>query len=653
MPFSIIKTSKSRFRFQRDIRLEIIAVVIGFISGIAGFVFRLSIEILDEILFGPHGLIQIIRAHLGLLASLILIILIPTLGGFIVGYAIHKQFPLAKGHGIPNVLEFIHMHKPIVPKTPIGKFLLSILTIGSGLSAGSEGPIAQIGAGAGSYLGQRYHCTPAEANILIAAGAGAGIAAVFNAPLGGTLFSLEILLATISLHTAVPIAIACIVAVSVNFLILGNLLSVFHIPAYSIETFWELLFVFALGLLAGFVSILWQKTLYFTENYFDNNKLDLPINTAIGGMCVGIILVVFSLDLRGAGYPIIHEALGAQFSELTSLTGLSLGIFLFLVCGLKILATALSLGSGVSGGIFAPSLFMGATLGAGYAIILNSLFGLNLNIGLYALLGLAALFAGAARAPITMIVITIEMSGDLRLLPPMMFAVIISFLVHFLFVEESIYTEKIISKGISSTARTVDELMNFITVDEVMAKEVIAILEDTMIDDLLDVFMCYKHLGLPVVDGEGNLKGMITLFDLRRVRAQKLAIADMKVSEIMTKENELIVAHPKLTVKEATDMMHRYMIGRLPVVLRSGNNLKIVGMFTRSDIIQTIESFQGFLEIDRSRVKGRYDESVENLMVDVIPVVYHHLKNKVVVITRDVVKEAEEFIKQRKEKNVL
>ncbi|MHA1973651.1 MAG: chloride channel protein [Candidatus Hodarchaeales archaeon] len=635
------------YRFQRDLRLNIFAIMIGFVGGIAGILFRKSVEFLDEFIFGADGLIVVSRELFGPLIGSILTIIVPSIGGLIVGFFIYKYFPLSKGHGIPNVLEAMHLHENIKPKTPIGKFILSIVTIGTGLSAGSEGPIAQIGAGAGSFFGERYCMSPAESNILIAAGAGAGIAAVFKAPLGGTMFALEILLATLTLHTAVPIAIACIVAVTLNFIVLGDLASVFAVPAYELDNVWEYPYILILGLLIGLIAVIWQKSLGATETYCDNNRFILPINTAIGGAIVGVILVIFSNDLRGGGYPIIHEALGNSFTELTSFTGILLGLFLILTCFLKIAATSLSLGTGVSGGIFAPSLFMGATFGAGYAVILNSVLNLNLNVGLYALLGLASLFAAAARAPITMLVITIEMSGDLRIVPAMMPVVLLAFIVHLILVEESIYTEKIAHKGISSTARTVDELMNFITLEEVMTKDVIAILEDTLTTDLLDIFMCYKHQGYPVVDREGNLKGMVTMFDLRRVRAQRLSIGDMKVTEIMTKKKDLILAYPSMTVKEATDLMHQNVIGRLPVVLKSGKDLKLIGIFSRSNVIQTIESFQGFLDADRRRIKRDYEKTVENLMVDVIPASYHHLSNKVVVVSRDTFGEAAEYLKKR------
>jgi len=266
-------------------------------------------------------------------------------------------------------------------------------------------------------------------------------------------------------------------------------------------------------------------------------------------------------------------------------------------------------------------------------------------------LGFASLFAAAARAPITMIVITIEMSGDLHILPSMMLVVLVAFIVHFLLVEESIYTEKLIHKGVSSTARTTDELMNFITLDEVMSKEVVAILENTLTTDLLDIFMCYKHMGYPVIDKEGNLKGLITMFDLRRIRAQRLAIEDMPITGIMTKQENLIVGAPSMTVREATDLMHRYVIGRLPVVMRTGNKMKLIGIFTRSDIIQTIEAFQGFVEPDRDKIKNFYLDSVETPMVDIIPTSYHHLRGKVVIVSRDIIGEAEEFIKTRKQRN--
>lgn len=643
--FTISRDRKfRRYRFQREFHLNVIAVFIGFISGLAGFIFRISIEFLDEHIFGDNGFLSIIKDLFGEIAAVVFTILVPTIGGFIVGYAIYKQFPLAKGHGIPNILEVVRSHESINPKTPIGKFVLSILTIGSGLSAGSEGPIAQIGAGAGSYIAKLKKYRPGEVNILIAAGAGSGIAAVFNAPLGGTIFALEIIIATITPHSAVPVAVASITAVGINFLLLGNLDSVFKVPIHTLESALDIPFILLLGIIAGIIAVIWQKSLIFAEEYFDKNKIKLYYNTALGGLLIGIIIVFFSIDIRGAGYPIIHWSLGNQFDELTTFTGIILGLFLMVTCIFKIIATSLSLGSGVSGGIFAPSLFMGATLGAGYSIILNSTLNLQLNPGLFALLGLAAVFAAAARAPITMIILTVEMSGDFALLPSLMIIVLVSFITHKTLVEESIYTEKLSSKGISSTARTTDEMLNFICLDEIMTKETIAILENTLVTDIMDIIMAYKHTGYPVIDNNGCLSGMITMYDLRRAKAQQLDIKNKTVSEIMSKK--LITIYPNASVKEAMDLMYKNLIGRIPISVKKDDCNKLVGIITRSDLIQTIESFEGFLEYDRSCLHKEDFIKVEEPIIDLLPSEYLHLRDKVVIVSKDIISEAEAYMKK-------
>lgn len=644
--FNITKDKKIRkYRFQREFHLNIIAVFVGFISGLAGFVFRLSIEFLDEQIFSHNGFLTVIRNTFGEIIAIVFTILVPTIGGFIVGYAIYKMFPLSKGHGIPNVLEVVRSHESINPKTPIGKFILSIITIGTGMSAGSEGPIAQIGAGTGSFIGKLRKYRPGEINILIAAGAGAGIAAVFNAPLGGTMFGLEVLIATITPHSAVPVAVASITAVGVNFLLSGNLDSVFHVPSYSLESALDIPFILLLGILTGIVAVIWQKSLIFAEEYFDSNNIKTYYNTALGGFLVGVIIVFFSIYIRGAGYPIIHWSVGNQFAELTTFTGLILGAFLLVTCFLKIIATSLSLGSGVSGGIFAPSLFMGATLGAGYSIILNSLLNIQLNPGLYALLGLAAVFAAAARAPITMIIITVEMSGTFALLPALMLIVLVSFITHSTLVDESIYTEKLVSKGISSTARTADEMLNFICVDEIMTKETVAILEDTPIKDVMDIIMAYKHTGYPVIDKEGCLRGMITIFDLRRAKAEHLEIKNKTVQEIMSKN--LITIHPNASVKEAMDLLYKNLIGRIPISIKKDDCSKLVGIITRSNIIQTIESFEGFLEYNRTCIQNECFTQVEEPIMELIPSEFHHLHDKVVIVSKDIISEAEEYMKNK------
>ncbi len=637
---------------RSNLTMDILAVILGIVGGLAGFAFRKSVEILDSLMFGTEGeglsvfsLWDSVFYAIGL--SWLILIIIPTVGGLIVGPIISKVAPEAKGHGIPNVMESMYIEEgKMRTRVPVAKYLLSVVSIGTGSSAGAEGPIAQVGAGLGSVLGQRLNMRPAEINVLIATGAAAGIASVFNAPLGGALFGIEILLASVAVHTVVPVTIGAVTAVTINHILLNRLTPVFQVPVYTPHAPIEFIFIIILGLSCGFLGILWQKSLYFFEDTFENlKKIPEWSKPAIGAFFVGIFLLLNievrdgiikfqGLSLRGSGYAIIQSALngyGADKLQSTNLLFMLIGVLL-LMCLLKIVVTSLSIGSGASGGIFAPSLYMGATLGTAYGILLSILFPqLPITPGLYGLVGMSAMFAGVARAPLTMIVISTEMSGDYYVFPALMLACSASFLVHQQFVEESIYTQKLASEGVTSQARSVDEVLNYILVKDVMHTEVVAILEDTHVRDFMDIFIAYRHIGYPVVDKRGNLLGIFSLLDFRYATVTNKL--DVPILDLATKN--VITARPEWTVKKALDIMYKYGIGRLPVTVRNNEGKEqVVGIFTRSDLIKCIETFQGALERERVKAVHSIYERVEKPVIELLPSKYPHLKGKVVIITQ-------------------
>ncbi|MCY3411603.1 MAG: chloride channel protein [Candidatus Heimdallarchaeota archaeon] len=621
---------------QQEIKINFYAISIGIVASLTGFVFRNAVEMLDEWIYGSEHSVFTWLEPLHPVLKFLIIILIPAIGGGIVGFGVMKIASEAKGHGIPNVMKAMHTNDGIIrPRVPVAKFILSIITIGTGNSAGSEGPIAQIGAGLGSVLGQKFKLTKSEINILIATGASSGIAAVFNAPLGGALFGIEVLLASITLRSVIPVIVGSATAIATNNIILNNYESVFEVPGYTVGNSIEYVFILLMGLIIAIVGIFWQKSLEFSERKFNAWKIALWIKTSVAGLIVGILLSLSTHDLRGSSYALIQNALlghdyyNKPHEQIVSLIGM---LILFLL--VKILITSLSLGSGQSGGVFSPSLLMGALTGVAYGLILHILFpSLNINPGLYAVLGMASLFGGIARAPLTMVIITTEMAGEYQIFAALMLVIAVSYLLHNYLLKESIYTESLVRYGLSTHVRTVDDALNFIPVRDVMSSSVVCIYEDTPTSMLPDIFVSYHHSGYIVIDRENHLKGVVTLTDLRRSKIENRE--DLVIGDIMT--TQVISLAPHKSVKDAIDLMYRNGIGRVAITIEKKDTKELipVGLFTRSDIIKTLESLYKHHEDEHEKKMTEFKKKITQPFINVFPSSFPHLKGKVVKIEYD------------------
>ncbi|MCK5453125.1 MAG: chloride channel protein, partial [Calditrichia bacterium] len=317
------------------------------------------------------------------------------------------------------------------------KLLASAICIGSGGSTGREGPVIQIGASVGSTIGQFLRVNPERMKIFVGCGAAAGIAAVFNAPVAGALFSLEIILGDFGVAQFGPIVIASVVATVVSRWFLGNN-PAFEVPEYNLVSPVELIPYAILGIIAGLVALMFIKTLYSIEDYFEKLKLHDIIKTMLGGLMIGI-MGIFVPHIYGVGYNSMDLALLGELPWM-----LMLGLIFF-----KILATSLSLGSGGSGGIFAPSLFLGTMTGGFFGALVHKVIpDHSATSGAYSLVGMGAVVAGATHAPITAILIIFEMTGDYAIILPLMISAIIATVLTTKLKKESIYTLKLIRRGV-------------------------------------------------------------------------------------------------------------------------------------------------------------------------------------------------------------
>jgi len=395
------------------------------------------------------------------------VVVIPAVGGIIVGVLIYLFAKETKGHGVPEVMLAVAAGGgKIRPRVAAMKALVSSICLGSGGSAGREGPIVQIASALGSSLGQLFRFSAEKNKILIACGAAGGIAATFNAPLAGIFFALEIILREYGMRNFSSVVLSAVTATVISRAFLGAN-PAFITPHYEILSNWDFLFYFILGFIAAVVGWVFIKVLYKSEDIFDAWKIPSYIKPAIGGLFLGAIGLYFP-QIFGVGYEAIEQTLNGHLAPM-----LVLGLI-----GLKIVATSLTLGSGGSGGVFAPSLFIGVMLGSAYGSALHILFpGIPISIGGYALVGMGAVFAGSAQAPISAILILFEMTGDYKILIPLMIACVIATIMVRKLSKESIYTLKLMRKGVDIDANQQQDLMEEILVTDAMFKRVISVKE--------------------------------------------------------------------------------------------------------------------------------------------------------------------------------
>ncbi|MCW9097733.1 MAG: chloride channel protein, partial [Ignavibacteriaceae bacterium] len=416
-----------RLKLTEHTFMIIVAIIIGMLAGFSAIGIRFLIKEISLLSFQGAGtfLENVLNT------SWYWILIIPAVGGLIVGPIIYYLAPEAKGHGVPEVMQAILLKGGnIRPRVAFIKAIASSISIGTGGSVGREGPIIQIGSSIGSMIGQFLRVPSKRLKTLVGCGAAAGIAAAFNAPIAGALFAVEIILMDFAIAQFSPIVIASVMATVVSHTFEGKF-AAFMVPKYQLVSPQEIGFYFVLGALAGVVSYFFIKLLYWCEDLFDN-KMKLPeyVNPAIGGVIVGIVALGFP-QVMGVGYDTINMALYGKMVWYIAV------VLIFA----KILATSVTLGSGGSGGIFAPSLFMGAMLGYFFGYAVHSLFpNVTASPGAYALVAMGGLVAGTTRAPITAIIIVFELTNDYSIILPLMVTCIISLILSSRLTRESIYT---------------------------------------------------------------------------------------------------------------------------------------------------------------------------------------------------------------------
>jgi CIC family chloride channel protein len=551
------------------------ALLVGVGAGLGAVVFRRLID-------GVHGL-----AYGGLAGVLEGIspyhfFIIPALGGAIFGPLVYHFAREAKGHGVPEVMEAVALRGGrIRPRVAVVKALASALCIGTGGSVGREGPIAQIGSALGSTIGQLFRLSDDRIRNLVACGAAGGIAATFNAPIAGSVFALEVILGQFHSTYFGAVVISAVVADVVAHLFEGDARA-FAVPDYVLASPWELLLYVVLGLLAALVAVGFTRLLYLSEDLWDRIRFPEYLKPVLGGVLLGGLgIATAKLDgfprVFGVGYETITQALSGELV-------LQATVVLLLA---KLLATMITLGAGGSGGIFAPSLFMGAMLGAAFGQVANALFpAITAPAGAYALVGMAAVFSGAAHAPVTAILILFEMTGDYHIILPLMLTTVMSTLVSRILSQESIYTLKLTRRGVHLQQGKDIDVMQSIVVRDAMSTDVDTVPLSMSLQELAEELARTHHHGFPVVDKEGLLAGVVSIQDLERAKMAG-SIEEKTVGDIATRQG-LLVAHPYEPMWKALRRLGRRGVGRLPVVEEEGSR-RLVGVVRRADIVRAYD----------------------------------------------------------------
>jgi CIC family chloride channel protein len=548
-----------------------LAAIVGILGGFGAVLFRKMIELVNHLAFPLGFSLEALEA-----TPWYWKVIPPAVGGLVVGPLVHFLASEAKGHGIPEVMNAVTNNGGKIRTRVMGvKILASAITIGTGGSVGREGPIAQIGAGLGSSIGRALGFDGNKLIIMLGCGAAAGMAATFNAPIGGVMLAIEVIIGSASISIFSPLVVASVMGTVVTRIMYPHETVFLDVPEYHLVSVVELPLYVVLGVIAGLGALLFTRGTCFFEDLWERVPLPAGMNAVIGGAAVGGIALVFP-EVLGVGYEAMHVPLhsGGTFFMLIAL------VFV------KLLATGTTLGSGGSGGVFAPSLFIGACLGGAFGIAMEHLLpGQTASSGAYALVGMGAVMAGATHAPITAIIMLFELTNDYQIILPLMLSCIVSVVLASKVLDTSVFTIKLRRRGVRLRASEEAALMR-----NTKVRRLLRPFPETMgpsdpisqvIQKVLSGSMEHKY----VVDGENRLLGVINIEQLRTILTER----DLDEQLLLAAD----VMNPKPTTVTLDDTLDTTMFHlsrldteMLPVVDKQG---KLAGSITQKDMMVFIE----------------------------------------------------------------
>ncbi len=587
--FNVLQEEESR-RLSL-IQLSLLALMVGVVTGLGAVGFRDLIGAIHNLMFEGRVAYQydanIFTTHAPWGPF---VVFVPVLGALGVTFLVTNFAPEAKGHGVPEVMDAIYYQGGIIrPVVAVVKSLASALAIGSGSSVGREGPIIQIGSALGSTLGQIVRMTAGQRIALVAAGAGAGIAATFNTPIGGVMFAIELMMPEVSASTFLPVALSTGAATFIGRWALGDQ-PAFQVPALAPmaadANALTLLVLFAvLGGLTGAAAAGFIKGLHLAEDLFDKIG-SRYLRHVLGMLMVGVLMYVLLLSfgqyyVDGVGYATVEAILAGRQTTFW---------LLGLLFAAKALATSLSLGSGSSGGIFSPSLFMGATLGGGFAALLSwAGVPLPLSVPAFAMVGMGAMVGGGTGAVMTAVVMVFEMTLDYDIIMPMIVAVAMSVGVRRVLSRENIYTLKLVRRGRAIPKALHANMFLVRRAREVMDPDVVVMPAEASFDDFLRESEQESRLRHVVVTNKGRLYGVIRVNTGLR-RGLESARTGVTLGDVATRD--FIIVREDEVVFDVIERMWRKH-GFMAVVV-SGQGVPraadVVGVITKEHVADSVAS---------------------------------------------------------------
>lgn len=548
--------------------MAVLGVVVGMAGGFGAVGFRYLIDFFQTLAYGGKNDLLELVVNLPWYYRVI----VPAIGGLIVGPLVYFFAREAKGHGVPEVMEAVALKGGAIRKrVVVVKTLVSAICISTGGSVGREGPIVQIGSAIGSTLGQVLKVSADRMRTLVGCGAAAGIAATFNAPIAGSMFALEVILGDFGLATFSPIVISSVVATAVSRAYLGDT-PAFIVPVYELVSAWEFPMYLVMGIFCAAVGVLFTKTLYRIEDLFDEIKFPDYLKGIFGGLILGGGALAFP-QILGVGYGAIDLALMQQMAWL----------LLLILVPIKILATSITIGSGGSGGIFAPSLFLGAMAGGFFGAVVNQLFpGITASPGAYSIVGMGAVVSATTHGPLAAILILFEMTGTYKIILPLMLACIIATIASRQFLRESIYTLKLMRRGVDIKEGKEVNVLKSLFVKDVMNPHVETINEALPLGQMAQLISKSKFNSFPVINDQKQLIGIVSFNDYNEAifdeHLKDLVVAkDLASTDLVTVslDDNLYAALEKISLKD---------FAVLPVVSAQDPS-HLEGVISRRDII--------------------------------------------------------------------
>jgi CIC family chloride channel protein len=577
-------------------QLSLLALSLGVVTGLGAVLFRDLIGLIHNLLFTGQALVHYDANIFTAPAPWgPMVILVPVLGALGVTFLVSNFAPEAKGHGVPEVMDAIYYKAGVIrPVVALVKSLASAIAIGSGASVGREGPIIQIGSALGSTLGQIIRMPAGQRIALVAAGAGAGIASTFNTPIGGVMFAIELMMPEVSVETFLPVAIATGTATFVGRWFFGDS-PAFQVPplqAMGVDPSALVVLVLfaALGALAGIVAAGFIRGLHLAEDVFDRIKYRY-LRHMLGMLLVGVLIyllfrTVGQYYVDGVGYATVQAILTGQVSTFW---------LLGLLCVCKALATWLSLGSGSSGGIFSPSLFIGATLGGGFAALFNSAgLPMQLSIPAFAMVGMGAVVGGGTGAVMTAVTMIFEMTRDYSIVMPMIVAVAMSIGTRRVLSGETIYTLKLVRRGRAIPKARHANMFLVRSARDVMDSDIQVLPAQASFDDYLRQPGHAGRLRHVVVSDEGRIYGVIRVNTGLR-RGLEGADTGVSLGEVASR-NFTVVPEDETAFDVIRRMWRRNSI--MAVVVRGGGIPRasdVVGVITKEHVADSVaESIKSY-----------------------------------------------------------